>query len=192
MVQARRRVSYIIPAPEYPAPRLQLPPHSISRLGATGPLLIPYHGNDQGRQEVGSQRQKHPRHRLGVASLALDVSTQLIGRNAPEGILYSGGRDGLVMSWDLGMPMKKRKASDGHFQPRRGRWEVLTGWGEDFIEEEAEDDEHPISDGDILGDVVDTLRKRRRVANVTGQIPQERQWETDLSLFEPGVVSKPS
>lgn len=189
MVQARRRVSYIIPAPEDPAPRLQLPPHGVSRLGATGPLLI-YHGGDDGRQEGSSQRQKHPRHRLGVASLALDVSTQLIGRNAPEGILYSGGRDGLVMSWDLGMPMKRRKISDGNLQPRRGRWEVLTGWGEDFIEEEAEDgDERPVSDGDILGDVVDTLKKRRQ-ASVMGEIPLERQWETDWSIFKPGVVSE--
>ncbi|KIM37415.1 hypothetical protein M413DRAFT_274108 [Hebeloma cylindrosporum] len=188
MVQARRRVSYIIPAPEDPAPRLQLPAHGVSRMGATGPLLIPYHENDEGRQVDASQRQKHPRHRLGVASLALDVSTQLIGRNAPEGILYSGGRDGLVMSWDLGMPMKKRKPSDGNMQPRRGRWETLTGWGEDFIEEEAEDgDERPVSDGDILGDVVDSLKKRRRAASIVGEIPLERQWETDLSMFQPGV-----
>ena len=42
----------------------------------------------------------HPRHRLGVASLALDTSTQLVGRAAFEGILYSDGKDGLVMSWD--------------------------------------------------------------------------------------------
>ena len=192
MVQARRRVSYIIPAPEDPVPRLQLPPHGVSRLGATGPLLIPYHGSDDERQEGSSRRQKHPRHRLGVASLALDVSTQLIGRNAPEGILYSGGRDGLVMSWDLEMPMKRRKISDGNSQPRRGRWEVLTGWGEDFIEEEAEEgDERPVSDGDILGDVVDTLKKRRQ-ASLIGEIPEERQWETDWSVFEPGVVSEPS
>ena len=90
------------------------------------------------------------------------------------------------------MPMKKRKIFEGNSQPRRGRWELLTGWGEDFIEEEAEDgDEQPISDGDILGDVVNTLKKRRQ-ASVTGEIPHERQWQTDLSIFEPGVVSGPS
>ena len=42
----------------------------------------------------------YPRHRLGVASLALDTSTKLVGRAACEGILYSDGRDGLVKSWD--------------------------------------------------------------------------------------------
>ena len=31
-----------------------------------------------------SKELKHPRHRLGAASLALDTSTQLVGRAAPE------------------------------------------------------------------------------------------------------------
>ncbi|KAF8970943.1 hypothetical protein BDZ97DRAFT_1694202 [Flammula alnicola] len=189
MIQGRRRVSYIIPSPVEATHRLQLPPHGVSRLGATGPLLIPYHGSDDVHQEETSQAPRHPRHRLGVASLALDVSTQLIGRHSPEGILYSGGRDGLVMSWDLGIPMKRRKdQADANGGSRRGRWEAMTGWGDEAIEEEADDaDEHPVSDGDILGDVTFSLNKRRRAASVAGEIPHERQWETDLPSFQSGT-----
>ena len=44
-----------------------------------------------------------PRYRLGVSCLALDTSTQLVGRGAPEDMLYVGGRDGLVIAWDLGI-----------------------------------------------------------------------------------------
>jgi len=188
MVQAKTRISYIIPAPAETAPRLQLPPHGVSRLGVTGPLLTPFDGTDDATPAGASEWLKHPRHRLGVASLALDSSTQLVGRNAPEGILYSGGRDGLVMSWDIGVPMKKKTKDGGAAGRRRGRWEVLTGWGEDFIDEETDDgDEHLISDGDVLGDVTTSL-KRRRAASTAGGIPLEHQWETDLSSFEPGTV----
>ncbi|KDR71860.1 hypothetical protein GALMADRAFT_253641 [Galerina marginata CBS 339.88] len=189
MAQVRRRVSYIIPSPSETPPRLQLPPHGVSRLGATGPLLTLGDDNDERRLEGVPEHQKQPRHRLGVASLALDTSTQLTGRGGPEGILYSGGRDGLVMSWDLGIPMKKRKHSGNpNITVPRGRWEALTGWDDDFIEEENEDgDQRPASDGDILGEVKMNSDRRRRAASLAGEIPHERQWETDLSAFEPGT-----
>ena len=175
MAQARRRVSYVIPPPNESVPRLQLPSHGAVRLGSTGPLVIPL--ND--RTEVREPRARHPRHRLGVASLALDTSTTLLGRNGPEGILYSGGRDGLIISWDLGITTKKRR----HTQPtRNGRWEVLTGWADNFIDEEGEDDDHVATDGDVLGEV------RRRRASSVGKKPYEQQWETDLTAFEPGTV----
>ena len=89
MVRRRRYLSLSIPP-------LQLPPHGISRLVATSSFDIV---SDQS----GSHSKclmNHPRHRLGVASLALDTSTQLVGRAAFEGILYSDGKDGLVISWD--------------------------------------------------------------------------------------------
>jgi WD repeat-containing protein 48 len=183
MAQARRRVSYIIPSPLEPVPRLQLPPHGVSRLGATGPLLVPYQSDDKAE---GSQTPRHPRHRLGVAALALDVSTQLVGRSAPEGILYSGGRDGLIMSWDLGARMKKRKGPDGKNEARRrGRWEVMTGWDDEGLDEETDDaEERLVSDGDVLGDVT----ARRRPTSLASEIPYERQWETDMSAFQPGTV----
>ncbi|KAF8152379.1 hypothetical protein B0H34DRAFT_724941 [Crassisporium funariophilum] len=184
MVQARRRVSYIIPSSSETVTRLQLPPHGVLRLGATGPLLTPILHSES--HEEPTTWSKHPRHRLGVASLALDTSTQLVGRNTPEGILYSGGRDGLVMSWDLGIPMMRREAKGD--VTAKSRWEAMTGWGEDAIDEEVDEaDERPLSDGDVLGDVTAELnRRRQRVASIAGEIPHEHEWETDLSAYEAG------
>jgi WD repeat-containing protein 48 len=186
MGQRRRRVSYIIPSPEESIPRLQLPPHGISRLGATGPLLTPF----AGQSGSDSKRLSHPRHRLGVASLALDGSTQLVGRATPEGILYSGGRDGLVMSWDLGLPTRRRKVKAGHsMKAGQARWETMTGWGDDVLDEDLEDGDERVNDGDVLGDVTDNLHKRRqRARSKAGEIPFELEWELDLSTFRPGTV----
>ncbi|KAG6827093.1 hypothetical protein H0H92_013225 [Tricholoma furcatifolium] len=174
MVQHRRRVSYIIPPPAEPVPRLQLPPYGVSLLGSTGPLLIP----SRAPADVELPKiSRHPRHRLGISSLVLDTSTQLTGRSAPEGILYSGGRDGLVISYDLGIPMKKRKAKQDDALRHRD-WEVMTGWAD---EEELEDVQ---SDGDILGDVTLSPRRRQRINSQF--IPYEKQWETDLAAYKPG------
>ncbi|KAG7440883.1 WD40 repeat-like protein [Guyanagaster necrorhizus] len=188
MAQTRRRVSYVILPPDGSVPRLQLPPHGVSRLGCTGPLLRQASGH--GQDQVIPKRGRHPRHRLGVASLALDTSTQLTGRGSPEGVLYSGGRDGMVISWDLGMSMKKRKLKQdvGDFRRGFGRWELMTGWGDDIIAEEAEDaDDRPTSDGDVLGDVTAFSSRRRRQSQ--SSLPYEQQWETDLDLFKPGQPS---
>lgn len=189
MPQQKRRVSYVIPSATEPVPRLQLPPHGTSRLGSVGPLLIPL-TNDrvQDTEDAKPKSARHPRHRLGVSSLALDTSTHLAGRGSPEGILYSGGRDGLIMSWDLGLPMKKRKLKAETEQMRRdGRWEIMTGWADDAIDEEAEDGEDRLqSDGDILGEVTANASRRRKTDSKT--IPYEHQWETDLGAFKSGKV----
>jgi len=190
MVQSRRRVSYVIPPPLGSVPYLRLPPCGISRLGSVAPLLLPSqrHVEEQGDSPTWS---RHPRHRLGVASLALDTSTHLAGRNAPEGILYTGGRDGLVLSWDLGVPMKKRKVKDDGLRRSGGRWEIMTGWGDDVIDEEGEEgDERPTSDGDILGEVTaGSSRRGQRILRRSNSLPLEHQWETDLDTFKPGTVS---
>ena len=195
MVQKRCRVSYVIPPPANVPPLLQLPLRGLSRLGSIGPLLIPAEGHTTDGQLNTQKQEKNPRHRLGVSSLALDTSTQLVGRDAPEGILYSGGRDGMIMSWDLGIPMKKRDAKqDSEDRSRRsyGRWEIMTGWADHRIDEEGEDaDDHlKQSDGDILGDVTASTRKRQRAK--LNSIPYENQWETDLVAFRPGKVKYPS
>ncbi|KAI0094173.1 hypothetical protein BDY19DRAFT_6668 [Irpex rosettiformis] len=194
MAPARRRVSYIIPPPSTPVPRLKLPPQATPRNGATGPLLLPHDSKDL--QDTLPQWAQHPRHRLGVCCLALDTSTQLLGRDSPEGILYTGGRDGLVLSWDLGIPLRKRAKRYGvpeHSELRRavGTWEIMTGWAGDIIEEEAEDDEYR-SDGDILGDVQDSSgRNRRKFKSLNPtEIPYEEQWETDMDLFQSGKISQ--
>ncbi|KAF9441529.1 WD40 repeat-like protein, partial [Macrolepiota fuliginosa MF-IS2] len=187
MALPKRRISYVVPPPTDPPPRLQLPPYGTPRLGAIGPLLIPL---PVGRPHSDSSEHKprisrHPRHRLGVASLALDTSTQLIGNSSPEGILYTGGRDGLVISWDLGIATKKRKAGGG--KSVGGKWEVLTGWADEGVEEEGEEDDQVVrSDGDILGDV---SYRRQRTPQRNGEFPYEHQWETDITAFKPGTRS---
>jgi WD repeat-containing protein 48 len=192
MPPARRRVSYIIPSPSIPVPRLKLPPHGSSRLGAPGPLLIPYGSDIVG--DTLPEWAEHPRHRLGVSCLALDTVTQLLGRDTPEGILYTGGRDGLVLSWDLGISLKRRSGrygvcDDSEIRHSFGRWEIMTGWADEISEEDTEDEEHR-SDGDILGDVLDNTGRARRRRNVfdPADIPYEEQWETDMDAFQPGKV----
>lgn len=186
MAQPKRRVSYVIPPPTDSVPRLQLPPYGSPRLGTIGPLLTPVIGQNDTSEHTAHQHSRHPRHRLGVASLALDTSTQLVGKSSPEGILYTGGRDGLVISWDLGIGMKKRVCDRGKSVSRK--WEMLTGWADDVIEEEGEDDDRIASDGDILGDV---NYRRQRTPQRSGEIPYEHQWETDLIAFKPGLVRFP-
>jgi WD repeat-containing protein 48 len=189
MGQKRRRVSYVIPPPIDVPRLLQLPPLGISRLGSIGPLLIPAGGHTTNSERDQQKRDGNPRHRLGVSSLVLDTSTQLAGRGAPEGILYSGGRDGMIMSWDLSIPMRKRKREHSEDGLRRihGRWELMTGWAEDGIYEEGDDgNDLKQSDGDILGDVSASGRKRQKAK--LNSLPYEKQWETDVAAFKPGKV----
>jgi WD repeat-containing protein 48 len=184
---APRRVSYVILPPNNHAPRLQIPPHSSS-LRPSAPLLVPVHSTQELSAPVITN--PHPRHRLGVASLALDTSTQLLGRPSPEGILYTGGRDGVVISWDLGISMKhptnrhiRLPAATAH------RWEFMTGWADDINDDDLEGDVANPSDGDILGDVKGSARRRRGSASGDTAISLEDQWETDLDAFVPGKVS---
>jgi WD repeat-containing protein 48 len=190
MVPARQRVSYVIPPPADPVPRLQLPPYGLPRLGLNKPLLIPLDvlGDSQPKANA---IQTHPRHRLGVASLALDTCTQLAGRSTPEGILYTGGRDGMVISWDLGIRMKKR--SGGAIKTQKGRWEMITGWGNDVIDEENEEDVDDGltnfgSDGDVLGDVTEAVKKRKGLS-ASDPLLHEQLWEIDTDSLESGKVS---
>ena len=190
----RRRVSYVIPPPTDSVPPLRLPSYGVPRQGLIGPLLLPSKTVVQGEQH-SPKWPSHPRHRLGVASLAIDTSTQLVGRNAPEGILYTGGRDGLVMSWDLEIPMKKREhpygapkpSDDSGFHRPVGRWEIMTGWADEAIDEEAEEAEEKPTDGDVLGDVFPSGGRKKKWTDHTAQsIPHEQEWETDVEAFRPG------
>ena len=105
----------------------------------------------------------------------------LAGRAASEGILYSEGRDGLVMSWDLGLPTRRRKVKFGQLvKVGQGRWETMTGWGNDsdVLDEDLEDGDERFNDGDILGDVTDNLQRRQQQArSKAGEIPFEFEWE---------------
>ncbi|TCD67709.1 hypothetical protein EIP91_012005 [Steccherinum ochraceum] len=193
--QRRRRLSYVVPFPNDPPPRLQLPPHGYPRNGSIGPIIIPLRTQDENTvHDHVEHRPQHSRHRLGVACLALDTSTQLVGRPNPEGILYSGGRDGLVISWDLNIPTKQRTkrygVSTDSLRRSTGRWEVMTGWTDDVPDDDL-DDEEAKSDGDILGDVRESGgRRRRRKTGSDGEIPYAERWETDMDAFQDGTRSQ--
>lgn len=112
-----RRVSYVLPLPNSPPPLLTLPPLGISRKGHTGPLYTSRPNPKSPVEQLSTEQGGHPKHRLAVQALALDLSTSLHGENSPEGILYTGGRDGLVCSWELGLPTKRRRHRYGTSKP---------------------------------------------------------------------------
>ncbi|CDU22947.1 uncharacterized protein SPSC_01577 [Sporisorium scitamineum] len=91
----------------------------------------------------------HPQHSLAVSSLAIDTTTCLAHSDddddddsndldrpydsdsnhsthtreaVPPGILYTGGRDGLVGAWELGLPMRKRSAQRIDDQDGTSAW----------------------------------------------------------------------
>ncbi|GAA6023731.1 hypothetical protein JCM10207_000238 [Rhodosporidiobolus poonsookiae] len=115
---APRRVSYILPPPVSPPPLLALPPVSVARRGHTSPIFS-FTGSlaEHSRHKYSLEETAHPRHRLAVQALALDLSTSLSHDGevdpTPGGILYTGGRDGLLCSWDLGLPTRSRKGAYG-------------------------------------------------------------------------------
>ena len=178
---ARRRVSYVIPPPQPGSiPRLQLPPLGVIRPGSIIPLLIPLEPITIS-QNPTPHPFSHPKHRLPVASLALDSTTHLAGRLNPEGILYTGGRDGMVLSWDLHLPTIKQPTRPQ--KPQRGRWEMLTGWGDDwhYDGEDGTESEPPLgTDKDVLGDV------KRHKSNPA--LNKEKCWQLDQGEFFSGQV----
>ena len=69
---------------------------------------------------------------------------------------------------------------------------MLTGWGDDWYEDGEEDDtENEPSvgtDGDVLGDVTASVRKRRKSSAASNK---EEYWELDLGELTPEKVSTP-
>lgn len=156
-----------------------LPPLGLARHGSPRPLLFPSH-----HQPEAPPKPCEPRHRLGVTSLALDTTTQLEGFAAPQGILYTGSRDGQVMSWDLGLTLRPRR-SPSLRRNRAARWETLTGMAD--ADDETEEEEQ--RDGDILGDVKESGGRRRK-SSFRDDIPYEHQWELDPETPSSSAVSK--
>ncbi|KAH8995974.1 WD40 repeat-like protein [Lactarius akahatsu] len=188
----RRRVSYVIPfpPPTSPVPRLSLPPLGFDRHGSINPVLIP-NFIQHPQIDLPTHQRNIPRHRLGVSSLALDTTTQLLGRPTPEGILYTGGRDGLVIAWDLNISMRQRVRKRDVSRRRSTRWELITGWGDEVVDDTLDEDKDLRSDGDILGEVKGSSRRRGLSSTATspGFIPFEHQWEGDIDAFRPGRPS---
>jgi WD repeat-containing protein 48 len=191
----RRRVSYGIPFPPsaVPVPRLWLPPLGYDRQGSVNPIVIPNSAQHPEPTTLHPPSENEPRHRLGVSALALDTTTQLVGRPSPEGILYTGARDGLVIAWDLNIPMRKRVHNDHVTRNSSSRWELLTGWVDPVVDDVPGEDRELRSDGDILGEVRGSSRRRKMsgAAATSACIPVEHQWEPDVDAFRPGQVRLP-
>ncbi|RDX39492.1 WD40 repeat-like protein, partial [Lentinus brumalis] len=77
--------------------------------------------------------------------------------------------------------MKRRAQRYGVTGRSLRRWEVMTNWADDVIEEEAEEGDEYRSDGDVLGDV--TGKARRRIPQDSA-IPYEEEWETDMDAYQ--------
>lgn len=98
-MERSRRISYSLVNPVRPVPTLSFPPLDTERRGHAGPLYSLH-------EPPKSPDKPHQGHRLAVQALILDLSTQI--STSPKGILYSGGRDGIVSAWELGLPTKRR------------------------------------------------------------------------------------
>ncbi|KAM0793263.1 hypothetical protein ACM66B_000725 [Microbotryomycetes sp. NB124-2] len=132
-----RRVTYVLPPPAAPPPVLSLPPSELRSIGRTAPSFIVRRGVlpqwhlDRFHRE---QDTAHPRHRLNVQALALDLSTAVHHTeqqpqshtdeadpddvrdddpDRPQGLLYTAGRDGLLCSWELDLATRRRKRRYG-------------------------------------------------------------------------------
>lgn len=208
-----RRVSYVVPFPAGPPP----PRLAVPALGAARepwrrcdprPLIIYEQAGGPTSPTTASSPSLppddgHPRHCLGVNALALDLSTVLAGpssrdegsskrKRTPEGILYTGGRDGLVAAWELGLPTRRRKRRYGDYgrsKEGRARAGMLSDpWGgDDDFDDEDGSDEVGSSEGE--NDYTSVPRRRqhppeRRTSSGLddgsgADPPFEEQWEVN-------------
>ena len=129
----RKRVSYTLATPSATPPALGLSPPQHDQIGRAAPSYRVFPATTP-RQAVAPEA-THPAHCLGVTALALDKTTLLHGQDAPAGILYTGGRDGLVASWEQGVPMKRAEKG---VEEEYVKWEKI-GVVDD--EEETEEDD---------------------------------------------------
>lgn len=197
-VQSPRRVSYVLPPPTSPPPILSLPPLGITRVGRPGPFYSQVdpvspslHPHSASKTEEAHLRKftqgqgSHPRHRLAVQALTIDLSTSLSsagggasGKNAadaaggPAGILYTGGRDGLVCSWELGMPSKKRRFRYGREPVSRNDYDSessASADGDDDDDDEEEEEE-------VLRRTHESLGEEELNGGEFGNLPPPGRW----------------
>lgn len=135
----RKRVSYTLATPSTAPPALGLPPPQHDQIGRAAPAyrVFPTTTTTTTPRQAEAPDATHPAHCLGVTALALDATTVLHGQDAPRGILYTGGRDGLVASWEQGVPMKRaEKGAEEEYV----KWERI-GVLDDEDEGEEDDSE---------------------------------------------------
>jgi len=226
-----RRISYVLPAPDAPLPLLSLPALTEPRLGRTSPLLLQRSAGQptkSSRRNISSLKDStlnsdgssHPRHSLGVAAIALDTSTQLAGQSTPQGILYTGGRDGLVAGWELGLPMTKRRRPRWNETSRPGervKWERLElgesgvsstgGWGDENedgdvdeidsdLDQEDESYDGNSSDGHADQTLFDDSGGNQKVSSGRGTSSRRREleyterWQLDKDALESRPVNR--
>lgn len=163
-----------------------------SSSGATSTSSRHYHSNN-------TTVQRHPEHTLGITALALDTSTIIDNsispsrKKTPAGILYSGGRDGLVASWELALPFKKRETEDGSLSGRKGRRKrYLPRWAEDTYADDdlldEDDDEDSSSDEETAGG---GYRKPRNLSQ-QGYADEDGEAEELLLGDSGGIYAAPS
>ncbi|SCV71380.1 BQ2448_2968 [Microbotryum intermedium] len=161
-----RRVTYIIPAPTSSPPLLSLPPVDVDRRGHTAPLYTRAPTGLRNAPSTGRpfRSSPHPRHRLAVQALALDLSTAVSRSNdsgEPGGILYTGARDGLLCSWELDLPVKKRRKRYGQptVDPEDDDYDQLGGGSDDDVEAERRDPTESEENGILDLDDLDSLNR---------------------------------
>lgn len=110
-----QRVSYALSNVDYPPQYFKLPSYAetieLSRnpLEAASVKLIPSDQQVPVQRNGPTYSKDHPRHTLPISSLAIDSLTPLQNEtqdHSPAGILYMGGRDGMISSWELDLPMR--------------------------------------------------------------------------------------
>ena len=74
----------------------------------------------------------------------------------------------MVISWDLGFEMAKKTREE----EEQTKWEAMTGW------DDEEDDDASGGDGDVLGDVVETLKGNSQI--------KQGEWSMDWEKFKVG------
>lgn len=134
-----KRISYILPPPQPTRiDHLDFPSWPHSSHGQTKPWLV-----KSNEPKVTENLDTTPGHLRGVAALALDTTTILADATSPQGILYTGGRDGQLIGWDLNLPTTRRQ---GPRWTNRDRieWERLDG--------DADDEDELIQENDYQTD----------------------------------------
>lgn len=213
-----RKVSYVLPPPSSLPPTLSLPPAGISRRGQTGPLYSLRapppsdsslsNGSSSKIGRFAQEQGGHPRHRLAVQALALDLSTALSsgssgknreGETDPGGILYTGGRDGLVCAWELDLPTKRRKRRYGRSSVEEEPYDSeSSGSDEEVLQRSRRETSDPLDLDDLGTRTVSVSSRRKLRADAVGgrrnnsrdarrgvkveeqePIPLEEKWEVD-------------
>ncbi|GAA5947003.1 hypothetical protein JCM3765_002113 [Sporobolomyces pararoseus] len=187
-----RRVSYVIPPPSHPPPLLALPPFGVPRRGHTTPLFD-FTGQtaEASRHKYVHEQEAHPRHRLPVQALAIDLSTALshdgVQDTTPDGILYTGGRDGLLCSWELGLPTKRRRRRYGTRSLEEEDEEDEEGEEDTALDTEDEDESRDVLD---VADISDLSRRPVAKASTRNRESADQKSRT-YSVSSSNGTSKP-